>query len=90
MSQGDNNLCGGHQSDGRRPPQACPTEVNRAHWTVWPFMALIWGYRFTLAPLMAGHCRFLPTCSAYGLEAYRVHGPVRGSSNAGFQRAGVV
>ena len=42
-------------------------------------MALIWGYRFTLAPLMAGHCRFLPTCSEYGLEAYRVHGPVRGS-----------
>jgi putative membrane protein insertion efficiency factor len=42
-------------------------------------MALIWGYRFTLGPLMGGHCRFWPTCSEYGLEAYRVHGPIRGS-----------
>lgn len=44
-----------------------------------PFVAVIWVYRFTLSPLIGGQCRFEPTCSRYGLEAYRLHGPVRGS-----------
>ena len=44
-----------------------------------PFIALIWVYRATLSPLIGGHCRFEPTCSLYGLEAYRRHGPLRGT-----------
>lgn len=44
-----------------------------------PFIAAIWLYRITLSPLMGGHCRFRPTCSVYGLEAYRTHGPLRGT-----------
>ncbi|RMH26596.1 MAG: membrane protein insertion efficiency factor YidD [Planctomycetota bacterium] len=44
-----------------------------------PFVGIILLYRATLSPFIGGHCRFHPTCSRYGLEAYRLHGPVRGS-----------
>ena len=37
------------------------------------------GYRRFISPLLAPRCRFYPSCSAYGLEALRVHGALRGS-----------
>lgn len=42
-------------------------------------MALVRGYQLFVSPLFAGSCRFYPSCSAYGLEALRVHGAVRGT-----------
>jgi putative membrane protein insertion efficiency factor len=45
----------------------------------WPFIALIRVYQVTLSPFIGGQCRFEPTCSRYGVEAYRLHGPVRGT-----------
>jgi putative membrane protein insertion efficiency factor len=44
-----------------------------------PFVAAIWIYRFTLSPIIGGQCRYMPTCSQYGLDAYRLHGPIRGT-----------
>jgi putative membrane protein insertion efficiency factor len=41
-------------------------------------IGLIHMYRLTLSPLLGGRCRFLPTCSVYGLEAVRHHGARRG------------
>lgn len=35
-------------------------------------------YRNTLSPLMPPNCRFLPTCSQYGLESIEKFGPLRG------------
>ncbi len=36
---------------------------------------LIRGYQLLLSPLLPAHsCRFLPTCSAYGIEALDKHG----------------
>lgn len=37
------------------------------------------GYQLFLAPLTAGQCRYLPSCSAYADEAIQMHGPVRGT-----------
>ena len=40
--------------------------------------ALIRLYRRLLSPLLGRSCRFEPTCSAYALQAIRVHGGIRG------------
>jgi putative membrane protein insertion efficiency factor len=45
-------------------------------------IALIRGYQLTLSPFLGGSCRFLPTCSAYALEAIRAHGACRGAALA--------
>ncbi len=44
-----------------------------------PFVVAIYAYRITLGPFLGGQCRFYPSCSQYALDAYREHGPVRGS-----------
>jgi len=35
-------------------------------------------YRRIVSPLLPPSCRFTPSCSAYALEALRIHGPARG------------
>ncbi len=41
-------------------------------------VGLIQAYRQWLSPLLGPRCRFIPSCSAYGLEAIQRHGPWRG------------
>ena len=36
-------------------------------------------YRFILSPLFPASCRYLPTCSAYMLEAIDRHGAAHGT-----------
>ena len=42
-------------------------------------LGLIHLYRYTLSPMLGRQCRFEPTCSAYGLEAIREYGALKGS-----------
>lgn len=52
---------------------------DRTFWLSLPFLLAIRAYQIILGPVMGGHCRFYPTCSHYALNAYRLHGPIRGT-----------
>ena len=59
--------------------------MNRLIWVAtapfrWALLATVLVYRGTLGQLLAGRCRFHPTCSAYALEAIRTHGALKGSA----------
>lgn len=41
-------------------------------------IAMVWAYRYTLGPLLGGHCRFTPSCSEYMIQALRKYGALRG------------
>jgi uncharacterized protein len=45
----------------------------------WLLVGLLTGYRRFVSPLLGPRCRFYPSCSAYALEAVRMHGALRGS-----------
>lgn len=47
-----------------------------------PLRLLVHGYRYLLAPLCVGHCRYSPSCSTYALEAIDTHGGLRGGALA--------
>ncbi|POY35408.1 membrane protein insertion efficiency factor YidD [Solitalea longa] len=42
------------------------------------FIALIRIYQYAISPLLGQNCRFTPTCSQYGVEAIKKHGPWKG------------
>lgn len=44
----------------------------------WALRGLILFYRWFLSPLLPPRCRFLPSCSEYGLQALERHGALRG------------
>jgi len=41
-------------------------------------IGLIRFYQGALSPLLGMKCRYTPTCSAYGLEAIKKYGPLKG------------
>ena len=51
-------------------------KINKA--IAFVFVSLIAFYQKWISPLFAPSCRFIPTCSAYGIEAVNKHGPWRG------------
>lgn len=35
-------------------------------------------YRYFISPMLPASCRYYPTCSAYAMEALKIHGPLKG------------
>ena len=44
----------------------------------WVLIFLVRGYQVALSPLLPSACRFMPSCSAYAVEALERHGALRG------------
>lgn len=44
----------------------------------WVMIGFVRLWRLAISPLYGDVCKFYPTCSAYGLQALRRHGAVRG------------
>ena len=42
------------------------------------FIGLIWLYKHMLSPFLPNACRFSPTCSQYGMEAFKKYGVFKG------------
>ncbi len=42
------------------------------------FIILIRFYQLAISPYLPASCRYTPTCSAYGIEALKKHGPFKG------------
>ncbi len=58
------------QTDG---PEAVVTLAARV------FLRLIRVYQYTLGPLLGGRCRFYPSCSEYAIDAFTIHGALKGA-----------
>ncbi|MCQ2316694.1 MAG: membrane protein insertion efficiency factor YidD [Bacteroidales bacterium] len=41
-------------------------------------IGLIYVYKYTLSPLIGRNCRYIPTCSTYGVQAIRKYGAIKG------------
>jgi putative membrane protein insertion efficiency factor len=42
------------------------------------FIGLIKVYQYTISPMLPMGCRFQPSCSQYGVEAFKKHGLFKG------------
>lgn len=42
------------------------------------FIFFIRVYQVTISPLFLPSCRYIPSCSVYGIEAIKKHGPFKG------------
>lgn len=43
------------------------------------FVGFVKGYQYIISPLLPPTCRFVPTCSAYTIQAIEKYGAVRGA-----------
>ncbi len=40
---------------------------------------LLKAYRYAISPMLGSNCRFVPSCSAYAVEAIERHGALKGA-----------
>nr|WP_240519989.1 membrane protein insertion efficiency factor YidD [Brevibacterium aurantiacum] len=50
-----------------------------------PFVWFIRAYRVVVSPLYGQVCRYYPSCSMYGLEAFEIHGVLKGMVLTGWR-----
>lgn len=48
----------------------------------WLMIQLVLLYRVTLGYFLGGHCKYVPTCSQYAIDAINKYGAFRGSWRA--------
>lgn len=49
---------------------------------MWPRMPFVWfmrGYRRGISPMYGQVCKYYPSCSQYALDAFLVHGAIKGT-----------
>jgi putative membrane protein insertion efficiency factor len=51
----------------------------------WFCIGMIRAYQLLVAPLLPRSCRFEPSCSAYGIDAFRQHGVLAGLALTGWR-----
>ncbi len=51
---------------------------NETRWTALPLVGAIRLYQKAVSPAMGKNCRYVPTCSAYAVEALERFGVLRG------------
>ena len=61
------------------PQENQTNKPEKLSWSARILTGLVLFYRKVISPLKPACCRFTPTCSAYALEALRVHGALYGS-----------
>lgn len=66
------------RSDGR-PESTDPAAPPRGSIAARVLIAPIRAYQRWISPALPPTCRFTPSCSAYAVEALRVHGALRGT-----------
>jgi uncharacterized protein len=59
-------------------PATPPAPASSPGFLAGALLVLIGFYRQWISPLLGPRCRFIPSCSAYGLEAITRHGALRG------------
>ncbi|WP_233180405.1 membrane protein insertion efficiency factor YidD [Chitinophaga sp.] len=53
--------------------------MNRVvRWLSYPFIFLIKLYQWLISPWLGAKCRYTPSCSHYGLEAFKKYGLFKG------------
>jgi uncharacterized protein len=45
---------------------------------IFPFIALIKMYQYSISPMLGPKCRYTPSCSRYAVEALQKHGLFKG------------
>src|SRR5690625_7634304 len=50
-----------------------------------PFVWFIRAWRIVVSPLYGQVCRYYPSCSMYGLEAFEIHGVLKGMVLTGWR-----
>ena len=43
-----------------------------------PFILLVKTYQWIISPWLPASCRHYPTCSNYTIQAFKMHGPIKG------------
>ena len=46
----------------------------------WLMIGFITAWRKLVSPLYGNVCKYYPSCSAYGLEAVKIHGSIKGGA----------